>query len=56
MAVSWSELFGTAHGRASGVKTELRFWQLFWLTDGKIARRRIFWTRDEALDAAGLGE
>jgi ketosteroid isomerase-like protein len=47
----------TAHGTASGVKTELRAWQLFWFADGKIARRQgPFWTRDEALETAGLRE
>jgi ketosteroid isomerase-like protein len=46
----------TARGRASGVETELRVWQVFWLADGAIARRQVFWTRDEALEVAGLPE
>jgi ketosteroid isomerase-like protein len=46
----------TGRGRASGVETQLRFWSVFWLADGKIARRQVFWTRDEALEAAGLRE
>ena len=50
------ELVLTTRGRASGVETQLRFWQVFWLTDGKVARRQRFSTRDEALDAAGLKE
>jgi ketosteroid isomerase-like protein len=46
-----------ARGRASGVETELRAWQVFWLTDGKIARRQgPFWARNEALEAAGLSD
>ena len=46
----------TARGKASGVATELRSWGVFWLADGKIARRQIFWNRDQALEAAGLRE
>jgi len=50
------EAFVTARGRASGVETELRFWSAFWFADGKISRRQVFWTRAEALRAAGLSE
>jgi ketosteroid isomerase-like protein len=50
----FSELLITARGRGSGAETELRFWTASWLADGLIARRRVFWTRDEALAAAGL--
>jgi len=46
----------TARGRASGADTELRFWSVHWLADGKIARRELFWDRAEALEAAGLSE
>lgn len=46
----------SARGRASGVETELRAWQVLWLADGKVARRQVFWTRGEALEAAGLRE
>jgi ketosteroid isomerase-like protein len=46
----------TARGRASGVDTELRFWSVYRLADGKIARRELFWDRDKALEAAGLSE
>jgi len=45
-----------ARGRASGVETELRFWTVFRFAEGKITRRQVFWTRDEALEAAGLSE
>ena len=43
-------------GRAklSGVETELNFATLFTSRDGKIVRGREYWTRDEALEAAGL--
>jgi ketosteroid isomerase-like protein len=45
-------------GRAklSGVETELNFATLFTSRDGKIVRGREYWTRDEALEAAGLSE
>jgi ketosteroid isomerase-like protein len=45
-------------GRAklSGVVTDLTYAALYTLRDGKIARGREYWTRDEALDAAGLSE
>jgi ketosteroid isomerase-like protein len=45
-----------ARGRGSGVPTELSLWQVFWFADGLITRRQVFWTRQEALEAAGLGE
>jgi ketosteroid isomerase-like protein len=45
-------------GRAklSGVETNLTYAELNTLRDGKIARGRQYWTRDEALEAAGLSE
>ena len=46
----------TAHGKGSGAPTELRYWALYWIREGKIARRQVFWNRDEALEAAGLSE
>ena len=45
-----------ARGRGSGVPTELSLWQVFRFADGLITRRQAFWTRQEALDAAGLRE
>ena len=42
----------TARGRASGVETELRFWSIFAFADGEIARREVFWNRDDAVAAA----
>jgi ketosteroid isomerase-like protein len=50
------ETFSTARGRTSGAETELRAWHVLWFADGKVARRRVFWTRDDALEAAGLEE
>ena len=45
-------------GRAklSGVEADLTFAVVYTLRDGKVARGREYWTRDEALEAAGLRE
>src|SRR5437016_5140082 len=45
-------------GRAklSGVETSLTYAVLYTVRDGKIARGREYWTREEALEAAGPGE
>ena len=43
-------------GRGSGAVTELSLWQVFWFADGLITRRQVFWTRQEAVEAAGLSE
>jgi ketosteroid isomerase-like protein len=49
-------VLATARGKGSGVETQARGWNVCWFADGKIARRRLFWARDEALEAAGLSE
>lgn len=46
----------SARGKESGVETHLRFWTVSWIVDGKIARRRSFRERAEALEAAGISE
>ncbi len=46
----------TARGAASGVETELRAWQILWITDGKVVGRQVFFDRTDALEAAGLEE
>ena len=46
----------TACGKDSGVETQLHFWTVSWLANGKITRRRVFLARNEALEAAGLSE
>jgi ketosteroid isomerase-like protein len=43
-------------GRGSGLLGELRGWAILWLAKGLITRRQVFWTRDEAVEAAGLAE
>jgi len=46
----------TARGRGSGVPFELHTWSVVWFAEGLVTRRQVFWTRDEALEAAGLQE
>ena len=46
----------TARGKGSGVPTKLRYWAVYWVKEGEIARRQVFWNRDDALRAAGLRE
>ena len=45
-------------GRAklSGVSTNLTYAALYTIRGGQIVRGREYWTRDEALEAAGLSE
>jgi len=45
-------------GRAklSGVETEMTYAELSTFRDGKVAWGRQYWTRAEALEAAGLSE
>ena len=45
-------------GRAklSGVETDLTYAAVYTIRDGKIARGREYWTKGQALEAAGLRE
>ena len=45
-------------GRAklSGVEADLTFAALYTVRDGKVARGREYWTKEQALEAAGLRE
>jgi ketosteroid isomerase-like protein len=52
----FTETVLTARGKGSGVPTELRFWMVLSFAEGKITRRQVSWTRDQALEAAGLLE
>jgi ketosteroid isomerase-like protein len=52
----FTETVLTGRGKGSGVPVELRFWMVLWFAEGKVARRQVSWTRDEALEAAGLRE
>jgi uncharacterized protein (TIGR02246 family) len=45
-----------AVGRASGVTVDRTTWNLCELRDGKVAAGRVYATRAEALEAAGISE
>jgi uncharacterized protein len=49
---------GRISGRAklSGVETDLTSAALYTIRDGKIAQGREYWTKEQALEAAGLSE
>jgi ketosteroid isomerase-like protein len=46
----------SARGKGSGAPLELRVWMVLSFAEGKITRRQVSWTRDQALEAAGLRE
>ena len=50
------EIVRTGRGKGSGVPAELRDWWVVSFAEGLITWRQAFWTRDEALEAAGLSE
>ena len=43
------------HGRASGIRVENSVTHLWTIRDGRATRFRVFATKEEALEAAGLG-
>lgn len=43
-------------GKQSGVETTWSLWQLWTTRDGKVMRGQGFTNREEALEAAGMGE
>jgi ketosteroid isomerase-like protein len=47
-------LRNSGRAKLSGVETDLTFAALYTVRDGKVERGREYWTRDEALGAAGL--
>ena len=49
-------LRNSGRAKLSGVEADLTFAVVYTLRDGKVARGREYWTRDEALEAAGLSE
>ncbi len=51
-----NELTQIGRGRGSGLNGEQRGWAILWFAKGLITRRQPFWTRDAALEAAGLRE
>jgi ketosteroid isomerase-like protein len=46
----------SGRGKASGVATDIDFWQVWLFFEGKIVRFVMKPSRDEALEAAGLAE
>ena len=46
----------SGHAKLSGVNTDLTYAALYTFRDGKVVRGREYWTRDEALEAAGLSD
>jgi ketosteroid isomerase-like protein len=49
-------LRNSGRARLSGVEADLTFAVVYALRDGKVARGREYWTKEQALEAAGLGE
>jgi ketosteroid isomerase-like protein len=49
-------LRNSGRAKLSGVETDLTFAIVWTIRDGKIARGREYWTREQALEAAGLSE
>jgi ketosteroid isomerase-like protein len=47
-------LRGSGRAKLSGVETDLTYAVVYTIRDGKIARGREYWTKEQALEAAGL--
>jgi ketosteroid isomerase-like protein len=52
--VIFLQVSGAFRGGASGASAEVRAWEVLWLEDGQVARRKLAWSRAEGLDHAGL--
>ena len=50
------EVSGAFRGASSGVPTEIRAWEVLWIVDGLVSRRRLTWSKGAARVAAGLQE
>ena len=50
------ELCQRGHGRETGIEIEQTDWHVFSVRNGRIVRWRGYWTRAEALQAAGVSE
>jgi hypothetical protein len=48
------QVSGAFRGGVSGASAEVRAWEVLSVADGQVARRKLLWSREEALDAAGL--
>src|SRR5215211_7716994 len=49
-------LRNSGRAKLSGVETDLTYAALYTIRDGKIARGREYWTKEQALEAVGLSE
>jgi ketosteroid isomerase-like protein len=49
-------MFVKGRGKGSGVEVSLRYWNVFWVEEGKAVRWVEFLDREDALEAAGLPE
>ena len=49
-------LRNSGRAKLSGVETNLTYAALYTIRDGKIVRGREYWTKEQALEAAGLRE
>jgi len=49
-------LRNSGRAKLSGVESDLTYAALYTFRDGKIARGREYWTKEQALEAAGLSE
>ena len=49
-------LRNSGRAKLSGVETDLTYAALYTIRDGKIAQGREYWTKEQALQAAGLSE
>jgi len=47
-----SETRHRGRGRESGIEMDFRVFYVYWLRDGKLARMEMFFSREQALDAA----
>lgn len=45
-----------ATGKGSGIRSEIEFFALWYLEDSKVVRFRLFESREQAREAAGLSE
>jgi ketosteroid isomerase-like protein len=49
----FAEYRARGQGRGSGIETEMAIFDLYSIRNGLVYRRRTFYTREEALEAAG---
>ena len=49
-------LRGSGRAKLSGVETDVTYAVVYTIRDGKIARGREYWTKEQTLEAAGLRE